>query len=89
MNSKDGGKTVAITSAQGVLVGHYFDTEKEALKTLPYIKRWKRETFDTRYIRYHSPEAEKFWEHLARNGVNKFRSTSIYYKNGEKKYEYK
>lgn len=91
------GETVVLTAVHDVLVGHYFDSELEALKMMPYIKNWKRETFDERHLRYHSKSAEKYWQWLWEINKGKktlaehipIKSTQIIYKNGNKTYEYR
>lgn len=79
--------TVAITAVDNILVGHYFDSEAEALKKFPFIRSWGRHTFDPRKIRYHSKQAEKYWR--SRQLSDPITSTAIYYKNGVPvRYEY-
>lgn len=53
-----------ITSLGKRLIIHEFESEAEALKTMPWIKRWTRETFDQRWIRYHHKRAEQYWDWL-------------------------
>lgn len=73
---------VAITAIGGqMLICHYFDTEEELLDTKPFVKRWNRETFDKRHIRYHSKAAEKYW--TERKFHDPIKSLAIYYKNGK------
>lgn len=64
-----------------VLIGHYFDTEEEALASMPYIKTWKRETWDKRHIRYHSPGALAYWDKIWKE-KSKMVSAGIHYKDG-------
>jgi len=79
-------KTVAILSIHGRLICHYFDTEEEALKTMPYIKNWERVQWDPDKIRYHAKSAEKFWRKRRVN--DHIPGTQIIHKNGEKQITY-
>lgn len=81
-------ETVAIVSNGDRLICHYFVSEKEAIRLMPRIRRkdWKRETWDSRHIRYHHDSALKFWNKLDHR--KSFRATSIHYKDGKKLYEY-
>lgn len=56
-------KCKAITATDDSLIVHEFDSEEDALLTIPFIKRWKRHTewLDDGVIRYHSKQAEKYW----------------------------
>lgn len=73
---------VAITAiGQSMLVCHYFISEEELLKIKPYVRRWSRETFDKRHIRYHSKSAEKYWQ--SRQVSDKIMSIAIYYADGK------
>lgn len=73
---------VAITAVrQQMLVCHYFDSEEELLRTKPFVVHWKRETFDSRHIRYHSKHAERYWKKRFAN--DKIISLAIHYKNGK------
>lgn len=73
---------VAITAInKSQLICHYFDSEAELLIAKPYVRRWTRETFDKRHIRYHSKQAEEYWRSRKLN--DPIVSLSIYYKNGK------
>lgn len=79
---------VAITAkGREMLICHYFDSEEEMLRTKPFVKRWNRETFDKRHIRYHSSAAERYWNN--RRPGDRIESLAIWYRNGvELKREY-
>lgn len=73
---------VAITAIKlEMLVCHYFINELELLRTKPFVKRWQRETFDKRHIRYHSKAAEKYW--ASRKGADKIVGLAIWYADGK------
>ena len=74
-------KAVAITAVGNNLIGHYFESEEDALKKLPFIKSWTRETWDKRHIRYHSKSAKKYW--MNRRPLDKINSTAFYYAKGK------
>lgn len=74
---------VAITAiGQSMLVCHYFISEEELLKTKPWVRRWERETFDERHIRYHSKKAIKYWDNHQKLS-DKIVSLAIYYADGK------
>lgn len=74
---------VAITAKFDLLICHHFASEAEALKTLPFIKRWKRETFREKYCAsYHSPAAEKYW--FNRRFDDPIHSVNFYYEGGKR-----
>lgn len=82
-----GKKTLAITAVHQTLICHEFESEAEALRILPYIKKWSRETWDKRYdARYHSKEAIKYWD--SRKLSDKIKSTTIIHSNRQKQYVY-
>lgn len=73
---------VAITAIKdSMLICHYFGSEEELLKTKPYARRWKRETFDSPKVRYHSKSAIKYWD--SRKPTDKINSLAIHYKDGK------
>lgn len=85
MNKSDF-KAVAINCIFDVLIAHFFETETELLKTMPWCKRWQRETFDKPRIRYHSKQAIEYWDKRKIN--DPIKSTAVYHKNGKKHFIY-
>jgi hypothetical protein len=79
-------KTVAITAIDDILICHEFETEADALKVMPFIKRWDRVTWDKRHIRYHSLAAERYWRSRSIN--DRIKSTRVIYTATGKKYIY-
>lgn len=76
--------TLCITANEDGLICHYFDNEAEALRVMPFIKNWARETFREGKISYHSKQAYSYWDQ--RN--DKIHGVYITHNNGSRSYKY-